>query len=627
MKLSYLYLLLFLLVVPFFQNELAAQSRRDKEQTYVLTNPYSVNTILSPNGKRVKNVILMIGDGMSLMHVYSAWTANRGKLYLDNCPTIGLSKTYCADRLITDSGAGGTAIATGKKTNYHSVGVDIYGNPLETLIDVAAQQGKSTGVVVTCRLNDATPADFCCHNTDREASYDIAADYVDCGADFVFGGGSKYFENRPDGRNLFNELQTKGYQVSHSWNELAGIRTGKVFCVTDSLDTPVPAERGDLLARASMKAIDLLSQNKEGFFLMIEGSQLDDYGHFNDLDMLMQEVHDFDRTIGKVLEWAANDEETLVVITADHETGGLTLIDGNIEEGRIVCKFSTGGHSGVMVPVYAFGPGHTEFTGIFENTDIFHKIKELSRKKELEQENPILYNAFSHNDYWRIRPLFDALNYRYNCVEADLWAIDGKLYVAHDLPKPEPSLLFENMYLKPLANRIRSQQGKIYPGSDRPFFLMVDFKSEGEATYELLKKELEPYKELFCSVENESYKEGPILLFISGNRPEKSLPKETSRIAFLDGKINELGKNIPTTLAPVISDNFKNYISWDGNGEIPEDQLKKMQDIIRKVHSENKLFRWWGAPDNTTFKRLFIKENIDLIGADDLESLHNLYQE
>ncbi|WP_373734316.1 alkaline phosphatase, partial [Bacteroides heparinolyticus] len=156
-----------------------------------------------------------------------------------------------------------------------------------------------------------------------------------------------------------------------------GVKEGKVFAVTDTVDTPLPAERGDLLARASLKGIELLSRNKNGFFMMIEGSQLDDYGHFNDLDLLMQETHDFDRTIGAVYEWAAKDGETLVIVTADHETGGLTLVDGDLKSGKIVCKFSTGGHSGVMVPVYAFGPGSQDFTGIYENTAIFDKIKKL----------------------------------------------------------------------------------------------------------------------------------------------------------------------------------------------------------------------------------------------------------
>lgn len=357
--------------------DMTAQSRRDKEQTYILETPYDVAKLTPPQGKKIKNVILMIGDGMSLMHMYSAWTANRGKLNLDNSQAVGLSKTYCADKLITDSGAGGTALATGYKTNYHHVGVDPDGKPLKSLSTLAGEKNLGTGIVVTCRLWDATPADFCCHNINRDAESEIVTDYVNCGVDFVFGGGSKLFENRADGRNLFNELKAKGYQTPRSWDELAKINDGKVFCITDTVDTPVPAERGDLLARASMKAIDMLSKNENGFFLMIEGSQLDDYGHFNDLDMLMQEVHDFDRTVGKVFEWAAQDGETLVVVTADHETGGLTLVDGDLKEGRIVGKFSTGGHSGVMVPVYTFGPGYENFTGIFENTDVFWKIKKL----------------------------------------------------------------------------------------------------------------------------------------------------------------------------------------------------------------------------------------------------------
>lgn len=366
------------LVLNLMSGTLSAQERRDKEQTYVMEHPYEVAKITPPQGKKVKNVILMIGDGMSLMHVYSAWTANRGKLFLtDNCQTIGLSKTYCANRLITDSGAGGTAMAIGKKTNYHAVGVDAQGNPQPSLIDLAAAKGKSTGIAVTCRLWDATPADFCCHNKDRDAEAEIVADYVNSPVDYVFGGGAKLFQNREDGRDLFAELRAKGYQTPRTWEETAAIQSGKVFSVPYDVDTPLPAERGDLLARAALKGISLLNQNPNGFFMMVEGSQLDDYGHFNDLDMLMQETHDFDRTIGAIYEWAARDGETLVIVTADHETGGLTLVGGDLKEGKIVGKFSTGDHSGVMVPVYAFGPGSEEFTGVFENTAIFDKIKKL----------------------------------------------------------------------------------------------------------------------------------------------------------------------------------------------------------------------------------------------------------
>lgn len=357
-------------------------AREAKLHTYVMENPYDVPEIKAPKGKKVKNVVLMIGDGMSLMHVYSAWTANRGKLYLDNSQAVGLSKTYCADKLITDSGAGGTAIATGQKTKYHYVGVDPQGNELPSLITLSKQKGMSAGIAVTCRLWDATPADFCCHNVDRDDEFDLVADYVECGADYVVGGGAEKFENRPDGRNIFQELEAKGYQVARSWEEAQALKNGKIFAVTDKRDTPVPAERGDRLAQSALKGMDIMDKNKKGFFMMIEGSQLDDYGHFNDLDLLMQETHDFDRTVGKVFEWAAKDGETLVVVTADHETGGLTLVDGDLQKGEIKCKFSTGSHSGVMVPVYAFGPGAEHFTGLYENTAIFDKIATLLKLKK-----------------------------------------------------------------------------------------------------------------------------------------------------------------------------------------------------------------------------------------------------
>lgn len=360
-----------------FNSFAGGNERTDKKQTFQFGTPYEVETIKSPKGKKVKNVILMIGDGMSLMHVYSAWTANGGKLWLQNASAVGLSITTCNDRLITDSGAGGTAMATGHKTNYHYVGVDPDGKPLKSIMDYAKEKGKSTGMAVTCRIWDATPASFCCHNSNRDNEEDIVTDYVGCNIDYAFGGGWKLFKNRKDGRDLLQELRDKNYLTPSSWDELEKVKKGRVFALVDSVDTPLPAERGDLLARASIKGINLLNQNKKGFFMMIEGSQLDDYGHFNDLNLLMQETLDFDQTVGRVLKWAEKDGETLVIVTADHETGGLTMVGGDQKENTVECKFSTTSHSGAMVPVYAYGPKAEEFTGIYHNTEIFHKIKRI----------------------------------------------------------------------------------------------------------------------------------------------------------------------------------------------------------------------------------------------------------
>lgn len=352
-------------------------------QTFTYEHPYAVEQLQAPKGKKVKNVILMIGDGMSLMHVYTAWSANRGKLWLENAQATGLSKTWAVNKLVTDSGSGGTSLATGVKTVYHAVGVDPDGKPLTSLVDVAKELGKDAGMAVTCRLWDATPCDFCCHNIDRDKEEELIGDYPTSGVDFVFGGGAQKFTNRKDGRDIFKELQKKGYHVSRTLDDFfAYDKNSRIFAVPYDKDTPLPDERGDLLARASLKGISLMNQNKNGFFMMIEGSQLDDYGHFNQLDLLMKETLDFDQTVGEVMKWAAKDGETLVVVTADHETGGLTLVNGNKDEGRVECCFSTKDHSGAMVPVYAFGPGAENFTGIFENTDVFKKIKKLMTEGE-----------------------------------------------------------------------------------------------------------------------------------------------------------------------------------------------------------------------------------------------------
>lgn len=239
---------------------------------------------------------------------------------------------------------------------------------------------------------------------------------------------------------------------------------------------------------------------------------------------------------------------------------------------------------------------------------------------------PILYNAFSHNDYWREHPLQDALSYGFNCVEADLWPIDGELYVSHDRPKADPAITFKQLYLLPLVERIERNGGKVYPTSDRPFYLMVDCKEKGEEIYALLKQQIEPYKHYFCAVEQDNYREGAILFFLSGDRPMQSLPKETDRFTFLDGKLNEVGKGIPTTLAPVVSDNYSAFFSWKGEGEMPADQLTRMRELIASVHQEGKLFRWWGAPDTEQFKRFFLQEGVDLVGADDLKTLYQTLQ-
>ena len=214
-------------------------------QTFTWDKPYAVERIKAPRNRQVRNVILMIGDGMSLMHIEAAWTVNRGHLWLENAQATGISKTPASNRLITDSGSGGTSLATGYKTRYHAVGVDPDGKPLKSLVDYAKGKGLSAGVAVTCRLWDATPMDFLSHNIDRDNEQELLAGMVKSPVDYVFGGGAKYFLHRDDGRNLFDELQQKGYHISRTFDDLLiyGDGNEKITYTVDETTVPDKYEK------------------------------------------------------------------------------------------------------------------------------------------------------------------------------------------------------------------------------------------------------------------------------------------------------------------------------------------------------------------------------------------------
>lgn len=356
------------------------QKREYKESSYQNQSFYDVTTFPQMfKRKTPKNIILMIGDGMGVAQVYAGMTANRGNLFLNNFKYVGFSRTQSANRYVTDSGAGGNAIATGHKANNSAVGVDGDGNPVPSVLKIAQENGLATGVVVTTNVLDATPADFVAHVTDRDMMPEIALQFVNSGPDVFIGAGKEYFVNRTDGRNLVAELSEKGYQVCDTITELVKFNSGKL---AGFLTEKRVSERGDQLAVTSNVALNILDDNKKGFFLMIEGSKIDDGGHDNDIGCIAEEMLDFDRTIGKVLEFAAKDGETLVVVTADHETGGLTLVNGDMKTGKITGRFTTEGHTGVMVPVFAYGPGAEEFGGISENTSFYNKFIKLLKLKQ-----------------------------------------------------------------------------------------------------------------------------------------------------------------------------------------------------------------------------------------------------
>ncbi len=342
------------------------------------------NSNLYVNSKgKVKNVILIIGDGMGLSHLYGAMTVYEGTMNVEQVMNIGLIKTHSFDNYITDSAASGTAMASGKKTKNGMLGLTPDSLTVENLIEIAHRNDVVAGVVSTSAVTHATPASFVAHNINRNNYEEIAIDFLKTQPDVFIGGGKDYFLNRKDGRDLIQELKSEGYDVVLSNEELLEVDgSTKLAGLLADGHMPTYAEgRGDMLAYSAIKAIETLQKNPGGFFLMIEGSQIDWAAHNHDTKYILEETIDLDRTLGVVLDYAEKAGETLVLFTADHETGGMTLVGGDLKKGSVSASYSVGGHTASPVPIYAFGPQSYQFTGIYDNTDLFNKIRKILKLK------------------------------------------------------------------------------------------------------------------------------------------------------------------------------------------------------------------------------------------------------
>lgn len=319
--------------------------------------------------ERAQNIILFIGDGMGVAQLYAGMTASPTSFNLKKFPFSGFSITNSADNYITDSGAGGTAIACGIKTRNGMIGVDTSKTPIPSVIEIAHKNGLSTGVVSTSSVTHATPASFVAHNSGRDNYQDIANDFLGGSIDLFIGGGEDHFRKRADGRDLTIDLKKQGFDVVYSLNELKASNSLKIAGLLAKEHMPRASEgRGGELEEITKKAIETLSKNKNGFFLMVEGSMIDWGAHDKNIDYVISEMIDLDKAVGIALRFAEKNPETLIVVTADHETGGLSLTGGNINEHKVKASFAGSGHTAVMVPVFSLGPGAERFSGIHDNT-------------------------------------------------------------------------------------------------------------------------------------------------------------------------------------------------------------------------------------------------------------------
>tara|TARA_R110002050_G_scaffold70515_2_gene151917 strand:+ start:425 stop:2257 length:1833 start_codon:yes stop_codon:yes gene_type:complete len=324
----------------------------------------------------VDNVILLIGDGNGLAQISAAMYGNGNELTLTQLKNIGLLKTQSKDDFTTDSAAAGTALASGSKVKNRSVGALPDGSPAKNLPEVLSSHGFVTGIVTTDNLTGATPAAFYAHRTERDMTKEIASDLSKSPLNLFIGAGRNDFTKFEKDETL--NLRKEGFHLTSSLEELAKSNSDRAgfFASADELPKVMNGREG-YLSEATKASLQFLATKNKPFFLMVEGAFIDSGGHINDSQTVIEEGIDFDQAIAEALRFADQNGRTLVIITADHETGGITLPQGNIKDHKVELEFSTEDHTAIMVPIFAYGPQSDLFRGIYENSDVFKKINEV----------------------------------------------------------------------------------------------------------------------------------------------------------------------------------------------------------------------------------------------------------
>ena len=346
-------------------------------------------TVFAGGGENgAKNVILFIGDGMGWAQVVVARNfvhGAGGELNMERLEHSGYVSTFSLQSLITDSAAAATAMATGHKTVNGVIGQSVHGEEYKTILEIARDMGKSTGLVTTTEVTHATPAAFAAHEDSRERSGAIAEDYLRSSRpDVIMGGGLQAWTAVP-----LKEARDMGYKAVFTKEELERLdaaNTDKLLGLFDTGRMSFAMDRRmdePSLIDMSLKALGILSKNQEGFFLLIEGGLIDHAGHNNDNRAVLYDTIAFDETVGAVTEWLKTNslsDKTLVIVTSDHETGGLAVTGPKNylpkRGDKVEIKWVSGHHTAVDVPIWAQGPGAEKVNGRMDNTEIFGLMRD-----------------------------------------------------------------------------------------------------------------------------------------------------------------------------------------------------------------------------------------------------------
>lgn len=344
-----------------------------QQNSYTMATRHEIYTPLLPGGsseKKPKNVILLISDGGGINHLWAAATVNGGMLNILQMKNVGLLKNDPLDDYTTDSAGAGSALATGRKSRNRYIGTDTLGNPVQNIVELLAGKGMHTAIITNDGITGATPSAFYAHQDERDKSLEISYDLLKTPADIVVGSCEKLVR---EPNSLKSELNAKGVAVV----ELPAVDRFDITRRTVCHGGDDKAAGFRVIENALPKVLSAFSSTSKGFFIMTEGAKIDKGGHANDMGTVVDEYLSFDKVVGKALEFADKNKETLVIVVSDHETGGLTLIDGDYRNGKILGDFSTPDHTGTPVLVFAYGASARKFCGFDENTSLYEKIRQL----------------------------------------------------------------------------------------------------------------------------------------------------------------------------------------------------------------------------------------------------------
>jgi len=346
------------------------------KNVYANSNPQEVYTPgYAVDGKDVpvKQILLLIGDGNGLAQISSGMVANGGELTLTQLRTIGLVKTQAADDFTTDSASGATAMATGQKANNRALGLNASGDSIPNLPYFLSQKGFKTGLVTNDELTGATPAAFYAHHPERDAAVEIAGYLPTSALNLVIGGGGRHFKKE--------KLSQAGFTLVPDLQGLSEVKEQRVAHFASEGGMPsMEAGRGNFLSQAFLQASSYLGKGKSPFFLMLEAAKIDSGGHSNAPSTIVTELLDFDRAIAEAIRYADTHPGTLVLVTADHETGGVSIPQGDLERREVELAFHSDDHTGILVPLFAYGARSSAFAGVYDNTEIFHRLLKVIGK-------------------------------------------------------------------------------------------------------------------------------------------------------------------------------------------------------------------------------------------------------